>query len=138
LTPIISGETYKLWSSSLCSLLQSPAIVFLMWETTFHTHRKLVIMPFSFQNAENCDMPNCSCHLFLSCMKCDLYLEMNLNYNFLKAQCSGKCLNLNEQFKIWLYNMDVYPFFLCCVVLCVGRGLASGWSPFQGVLPSVQ
>jgi len=27
--------------------------------------------------------------------------------------------------------------FLCCVVLCVGRGLASGWSPNQGVLPNV-
>jgi hypothetical protein len=26
---------------------------------------------------------------------------------------------------------------LCCVVLCVGRGLASGRSPIQGVLPIV-
>jgi hypothetical protein len=26
---------------------------------------------------------------------------------------------------------------LCCVVLCVGRGLASGRSPVQGVLPIV-
>jgi hypothetical protein len=28
-------------------------------------------------------------------------------------------------------------FFLCCVVLCVGRGLESGRSPVQGVLPTV-
>jgi hypothetical protein len=28
--------------------------------------------------------------------------------------------------------------FLCCVVLCVGRGLASGRSPVQGVLPNFQ
>jgi hypothetical protein len=28
--------------------------------------------------------------------------------------------------------------FLCCVVLCVGRGFASGQSPVQGVLPIVQ
>jgi hypothetical protein len=27
--------------------------------------------------------------------------------------------------------------FLCGVVLCVGRGLASGRSPVQGVLPTV-
>jgi hypothetical protein len=27
--------------------------------------------------------------------------------------------------------------FLCCVVLCVGRGLALDWSPNQGVLPNV-
>jgi len=27
---------------------------------------------------------------------------------------------------------------LCCVVLCVGRGLASDRSPVQGVLPTVQ
>jgi hypothetical protein len=26
---------------------------------------------------------------------------------------------------------------LCCVILCVGRGLASGRSPVQGVLPIV-
>jgi hypothetical protein len=26
---------------------------------------------------------------------------------------------------------------MCCVVLCVGRTLASGWSPVQGVLPIV-
>jgi hypothetical protein len=28
-------------------------------------------------------------------------------------------------------------FFCVCVVLCVGRGLATGWSPVQGVLPTV-
>jgi hypothetical protein len=27
--------------------------------------------------------------------------------------------------------------FCVCVVLCVGNGLATGWSPFQGVLPTV-
>jgi hypothetical protein len=24
-----------------------------------------------------------------------------------------------------------------CIVLCVGSSLATGWSPFQGVLPTV-
>jgi hypothetical protein len=33
--------------------------------------------------------------------------------------------------------MDVSAF-LCVVLSCVGRGLASGWSPIQGVLPGVQ
>jgi hypothetical protein len=27
--------------------------------------------------------------------------------------------------------------FAVCVVLCVGRGLATGWSPVQGVPPTV-
>jgi hypothetical protein len=27
-------------------------------------------------------------------------------------------------------------FFCVCVVLCLGRGLATSWSPVQGVLPS--
>jgi hypothetical protein len=27
--------------------------------------------------------------------------------------------------------------YSACVVLCVGRGLAKGWSPEQGVLPPV-
>jgi hypothetical protein len=37
-------------------------------------------------------------------------------------------------------GMDVWwvcAFFCVCVVLCLGRGLATSWSPFQGVLPSV-
>jgi hypothetical protein len=34
--------------------------------------------------------------------------------------------------------MDVYVrLFLVCVVLCVGSGIATGWSPVQGVLPTV-
>jgi hypothetical protein len=31
----------------------------------------------------------------------------------------------------------VYAFFCVCAVLCLGRGLATSWSPAQGVLPSV-
>jgi hypothetical protein len=35
-------------------------------------------------------------------------------------------------------GMDVCVRLFCvCVVLCVGRGLATGWSPIQGVLLSV-
>jgi hypothetical protein len=37
-------------------------------------------------------------------------------------------------------GMDVWcvcSFFCVCVVLCLGRGLATSWSPVQGVLPSV-
>jgi hypothetical protein len=35
-------------------------------------------------------------------------------------------------------DMDVCVRLFCVyVVLCVGRGLAAGWSPVQAVLPSV-
>jgi hypothetical protein len=36
--------------------------------------------------------------------------------------------------------MDVWCMclFCVCVVLCLGRGLATSWSPVQGVLPSVK
>jgi hypothetical protein len=34
--------------------------------------------------------------------------------------------------------MDVYPRFFFVVLSFVGRGLVSGWSPVQGVLPNVQ
>jgi hypothetical protein len=35
-------------------------------------------------------------------------------------------------------GMDVcLRLFYVCVVLCVGKGLAPGWSPVQGVLPTV-
>jgi hypothetical protein len=34
--------------------------------------------------------------------------------------------------------MDICVLLFCvCVVLCVGNGLAIGWSPVQGVLPTV-
>jgi hypothetical protein len=31
----------------------------------------------------------------------------------------------------------VCVFFCVCIVLCLGRGLATSWSPVQGILPSV-
>jgi hypothetical protein len=35
-------------------------------------------------------------------------------------------------------GMDVCVRLLCvCVVLCVGSGFVTGWSPVQGVLPTV-
>jgi hypothetical protein len=35
-------------------------------------------------------------------------------------------------------GMDVCMYLFCvCVVLCVGRDIATGWSPVQGVLPTV-
>jgi hypothetical protein len=35
-------------------------------------------------------------------------------------------------------GMDVFMRLFCiCIVLCVGRGLATGWSTVQGVLPTV-
>jgi hypothetical protein len=35
-------------------------------------------------------------------------------------------------------GMDVCVRLFCvCVVLCVGSGLATGWSPVQGVFPTV-
>jgi hypothetical protein len=42
----------------------------------------------------------------------------------------------------WVQNstpvMDVCIHLFClCAVLCVGRGLATGWSPVQGVLPTL-
>jgi hypothetical protein len=34
--------------------------------------------------------------------------------------------------------MDICMHLFCvCVVLCIGSGLATGWSPVQGVLPTV-
>jgi hypothetical protein len=36
------------------------------------------------------------------------------------------------------WGMDVCVHLFCvCVVLCAGSGLATGWSPVQGILPTV-
>jgi hypothetical protein len=36
------------------------------------------------------------------------------------------------------WSMDVYVrLFSVCVVMCVGSGFATGWSPVQGLLPAV-
>jgi hypothetical protein len=40
------------------------------------------------------------------------------------------------QLKAWMSVLCVC-FFCVYVVLCVGRGLVTGWSPVQGVLPTV-
>jgi hypothetical protein len=37
--------------------------------------------------------------------------------------------------RAWMF--DVCAFFCVCVVLCLGRGFATSWSPVQGVLPTV-
>jgi len=34
--------------------------------------------------------------------------------------------------------MDVFPRFICVVFSCIGSGIATGWSPVQGVIPNVQ
>jgi hypothetical protein len=37
------------------------------------------------------------------------------------------------------WGMDVcVRLYFVCVVLCAGRGLATGWSPVQRVLPTVK
>jgi hypothetical protein len=41
--------------------------------------------------------------------------------------------NPSQGLDVWC----VCAFFCVCVVLCLGRGLVTSWSPVQGVLPSV-
>jgi hypothetical protein len=40
-------------------------------------------------------------------------------------------------YKAWMFGVCM-RLFCICVVLCLGSGLATGWSPVQGVLPSVK
>jgi hypothetical protein len=49
------------------------------------------------------------------------------------ARTLGSCVRI--PLKAW---MSVCAFYFCvCVALCVGSGLATGWSLIQGVIPSV-
>jgi hypothetical protein len=47
------------------------------------------------------------------------------------SQTLGSCVRI--ALKTWM-SVCVYSL---CAVLCVGRGLARGWSPVQGILPTV-
>jgi hypothetical protein len=38
---------------------------------------------------------------------------------------------------LWMFGVCI-RLFCVCVALCVGSGLATGWSFLQGVLPSVK
>jgi hypothetical protein len=56
----------------------------------------------------------------------------------LRHEPSSPARTLGLWVRIPFKGMDVYVCLFCvCVVLCVGSGLATGWSPVQGVLPTV-
>jgi hypothetical protein len=55
----------------------------------------------------------------------------------LRQVLSSVARMLRSQVRILLGAWMCVCVSLCCVVLCVGRGLASGRSPVQGVLPIV-
>jgi len=75
---------------------------------------------------------------------------MNLSLNTLilpdpmATQSESRWAYCFRQLEHWNHGFESYSrhefvrVFLCCVVLCVGRSLALGQSPFQGVLPTVQ
>jgi hypothetical protein len=51
------------------------------------------------------------------------------------ARSNSGIVSSNPTRDIDVYIVCIYSVF--CVVLCVGRGIATGWSPFQGELPTV-
>jgi len=54
-----------------------------------------------------------------------------------KARTAYDCLNIGIAGSNPAWGRDVLSVCFCVVLSCVGRGLASGWSPSQGVLPNV-
>jgi hypothetical protein len=55
-----------------------------------------------------------------------------------KAWTAFACSNTGIMGSYPTRSMDVCVRLFCvCVVLCVGKGLATGWSPVQGFLPTV-
>jgi hypothetical protein len=73
---------------------------------------------------------------------------------YLRLQCSPWTITVTARCKAWTVfarsnawivglnpaqgmNVCVVCVYSVCVVLCVGRGLATGWSTIQGVLPTV-
>jgi hypothetical protein len=53
--------------------------------------------------------------------------------------CAGKGMNSFCSLERWDCRFESHSGHgcLCAFILCVGSGLASGWSPVQGVLPTV-
>jgi hypothetical protein len=52
---------------------------------------------------------------------------------FARSEAGIMSSNPTQDMDVWC----VCAFFCVCVVLCLGRGLATSWSPVQGVLQSV-
>jgi hypothetical protein len=50
---------------------------------------------------------------------------------FARSNTGVVCSNPTRGTDVWVH------LFCVCVVLCVGRGLATGWSPMQGALRTV-
>jgi hypothetical protein len=121
ITLIVFGEAFKLWISSLCSLLHSPAtsspcsqtpsifVLPLVWETKFHTHtktRKIIDIPDSqYSKTSNLD----SSQAFLVVTPCGVLVAY-------KRFGGPWCLHL--QGEVWR-----------CVVLCY---VMVGYQRFRG------
>jgi hypothetical protein len=54
-----------------------------------------------------------------------------------KAWNFSACCNTGIVGSNLTWGMDVCVFICVCVVLCAGSSLATGWSPVQGILPTV-
>jgi hypothetical protein len=64
-----------------------------------------------------------------------LFLGWSQLLQGLRHQLSSPAETLESWVPIPTRGMDICePIFCVCVVPCTGRGLASGWSPIQGVL----
>jgi hypothetical protein len=86
------------------------------------------------------------------CSLTSSFLGLHFFLNTLLKNISNLCFSLKRS-KAWTVfarlntgivgsnptrGMDVCVHLFCvCIVLCVGSGLATGWSPVQGVLPTV-
>jgi hypothetical protein len=86
-----------------------------------------------------------SCYIFVSCPK-TYYLVRAIEISSrsqwprrLRHQVSSLARTLGSWVRIPLkaWVSVLCAFILCCVVLYVGRGLATGWAPIQGDLPTV-
>jgi hypothetical protein len=85
------------------------------------------------------ELPQLSC-IMVNFMICALKMILSRSQwpSGLKHVLSWAARTLGSWVRIPLEARICVRVFLCCVVVCVGRGLALGRYPFQGVLPTVQ
>jgi hypothetical protein len=105
------------------------------WKSEYSTKERTLYSALGSQNFQMRHFFKCSC--FDDHSKLPLPRRRSQWPRSLRHEPSPPALILGSWIRIPLETWMSMCVYSVCVVLCVGSGLAMGWSPVQGALPTV-